>query len=137
MRQQDRLLNLVMSQILDQHVAKMLSDVRYECTKDTHCDITNSFIITKSAPGGETEESEMSDQEEPTTTAENGSAAAFEDQGSDSVENDSDAVLKNNSDSNLRNHTTSGGEHDKENIEKSSTLKCTANTSMEVISAAS
>lgn len=62
MRQQDRLLNLVMSQILDQHVAKMLSDVLYECTKDTLCTLPASFIQSEDAAdcdGGEMSEGEM------------------------------------------------------------------------------
>lgn len=46
LKQQDRLLNLVMSQILDQHVAKMLSDVLYECTKDCQVSISPSYIIS-------------------------------------------------------------------------------------------
>lgn len=48
LKQQDRLLNLVMSQILDQHVAKMLSDVLYECTKDSKTDIAQSFVVSDS-----------------------------------------------------------------------------------------
>lgn len=44
LKQQDRLLGLVMSQILDQHVAKMISDVLYECTKKLSVNLSPSYI---------------------------------------------------------------------------------------------
>lgn len=133
MRQQDRLLNLVMSQILDQHVAKMLSDVLYECTKSTHYDISDSFIITKST-GREAEETEMSEDEPDQSEDAATNSAVAEDE--PSAADDNASVMKNHTDGEIPRNSTSVGEHDKENIEKS-TLKCTANSSMEVISAAS
>lgn len=48
LKQQDRLLGLVMSQILDQHVAKMISDVLYECTKKLSVNLSQSYIQKKS-----------------------------------------------------------------------------------------
>jgi len=53
-----------------------------------------------------------------------------------SAADDNASVMKNHTDGEIPRNSTSVGEHDKENIEKS-TLKCTANSSMEVISAAS
>jgi len=127
LQQQDRLLNLVMSQILDQHVAKMLSGVLYECTRNSPFDIKPSYVISDEV-ADHIKEEKMDETETKQPSQSSPSVDQSEQETKILNEEDSKEI-------NLAEVINHQPELDKENINKSSILE--SNSAIGMISAAS